>query len=523
MFNVGYILSRVGVKSCNIDPDHTALVFQDRRLSYRELNWRTNRIANKFKELGIRKGDRVAALLHNCAEYWEVFFACAKLGLILVPVNFRLAMPELEFIVNDCSPCVLIFDGLFQQNIQTFETKSSSVEYYVRLLINEERELAFSEDAHHLTYDSLYNAPESEVDEDVDLNDDLFIMYTSGTTGRPKGAVWTHGNSQWFAVSQIITSGYASEDVSLIFLPMYHVGALQDLSQPTFYQGGTVVMFPSGGFDLNKFLQTIALEKVTTTLMVPTIARDFIHMPEKDVKSYDLRTLRRVFVGAEALSIPDIQCFMERLPGAELGYCWGLTEGPPIATLCWGKDNISKAGSVGKPISGTMVKAVDKNGNRVGAGEVGELLLLAPMVSKGYWKLPKETEETFTRGWCRTGDLGYIDEDGFVYIRGRKKDMIISGGENIYPAEVERMLSEHPKIRAVAVIGIPDAHWGEAVMAIVVPKEGEILTEEEIIGFSKQRIAGYKRPRHVLFVDELPYTSTGKVKKHILRDLAKTK
>lgn len=520
MFNIGYLLSRVTSSAHSIDANKIALVFRNNRLTYMELNNHSNRIANKLIELGIKKGDRVAALLYNCAEYWEIYFAVAKIGAVLVPLNFRLAAPELEFAISDSTPQLLIFGESFRKTIQGIESQLPSVKYYA-LLSDEAREvLPYTRDSSHFPYNLLYKASDNEPKgEAVGLDDDLFIMYTSGTTGRPKGAVWTHGNSLWFSVSQIVAFGLQENDVTFLSGPMYHVGSLQDMSMPTFHMGGTCVMLDSGGFNAQRVLNILADEKVTKALLFPVMLYDIL--ASQDLGNYDLDNLKQVLTGGESVPLSTIHRFQEKLPAIDLVQLYGLTEGTAIATACLSEYAVSKAGSIGKPLLNVDVKVIDEKGDSLGAGQVGEILVKSPVVSKGYWQRPEANVETFVDGWCHTGDLGRFDEDGFLYIEGRKKDMIISGAENIYPAEIENVLFQHPKIHEAAVIGVPDPRWGEAVMAAIVLRPGETMTEAEVIEYCKENLASYKKPRYVAFVDTLPRTPSQKVQKFILRECYK--
>jgi fatty-acyl-CoA synthase len=516
MNNVGELISRVHSQAKPIDRDRTALIFKDQRMTYWELNLRTNKVANSLAELGVKKGDRVACLLYNCVEYWEIFFACAKLGAILVPLNFRLAAPELEFAINDSDPKVLIFGDSFKETVRGLVKKIAGVKYYIGLAADDATLENFDKDPHNRNYKDLLNGDDGEPGVNVGFEDDLFVMYTSGTTGRPKGAIWTHGNALWFSVSQIVSFGFTNSDVTLLVGPLYHVGALQDISMPTFHLGGTCVMLQSKGFDAHEVLQLIAKERITKTLLFPVMLYDILSLPDLD--QYDLSSLKLIITGGEVVPVTTIETLQERLPQTDLLQGYGLTEGTAIATICPPEYAKKKIGSAGKPLLNVDIRIADDEGNILGPGKTGEVLVKSPSVSKGYWNRPKANEATFVDGWCHTGDLGQLDEDGFLYIEGRKKDMIISGAENIYPAEIEDVLFQHPSVHEAAVIGIPDPRWGEAVMAIIVKRPGRDLTKAEIIDFCRDRLAGYKKPRYVAFVDSLPRTPSQKVQKFVLRE-----
>lgn len=435
---------------------------------------------------------------------------------MLVPLNFRLAAEELEFAITDSDPKVLIFGESFQSVVYELEKSLSSVRYFIRLVSEEEDREGSSEDSHYLEYDRLLQGDEKEPKSEVRAEGDLFIMYTSGTTGRPKGSVWTHGNALWFSMSQIITLGFTAEDITLLTGPLYHVVSLQDMSLPTFHMGGTCILLQSRGFNAQTVFQLIAAERATKTLLFPVMLYDILSLP--DLENYDLATLKLVVTGGEPVPVATIRSFQERFPGTDLVQVYGLTEGTGIATACLPQYAMGKAGSAGKPMLNVDIRIVDDKGSRLETGETGEILTKSPVVSKGYWRRPEANAETFVDGWCHTGDLGRLDDDGFLYIEGRKKDMIISGAENIYPAEIERVLFQHPKIHEAAVIGVPGPRWGEAVMAVVVKRSGESLTGEEVIAFCKERLAGYKKPRYVAFVGSLPRTPSQKVQKFVLRE-----
>jgi fatty-acyl-CoA synthase len=514
--NVGSLLNRLSSHAKPIDGNRTAVAYRDKRVSYFELHSLSNRLANKFSEFGIKKGDRVACLLYNCSEFWEIYFACAKVGAILVPLNFRLAAPELEFAINDSDPKILIFGESFKEVIAELESKIPGVTRYFRLGNDGGSPEPFHEDRNHLAYQRLYEAGEGPPRADVGPDDDLFIMYTSGTTGRPKGAVWTHGNAMYFSAMQIVSFQFRPDDISLLTGPLYHVGSLQDVSMPTFHLGATCVVLPSRGFSAATVLELIAQERVSKTLLFPVMLYDIIAL--SDLDQYDLGCLEMVITGGEPVPLATIRRFQERLPGVDLVQAYGLTEGSAIATACQPDYAVAKAGSAGKPILDVDVRIVDDEGRVLAPGETGEILTSGPAVTKGYWQRPEVNAETFVDGWCHTGDLGRLDEDGFLYIEGRKKDMIISGAENIYPAEIENVLFQHPKIHEAAVIGIPAPRWGEAVVAVVVGKPGAALTEEEVVEHCKKNLAGYKKPRFVVFAEALPRTPSQKVQKFLLRE-----
>lgn len=501
--NVGEFLTRG-----QVDSEKLALAFEEIRLTYGQLNEKVNRVANGLLNLGIKKGDRVSALMYNCHQFMEIYFALAKIGAIMVPLNFRLAARELLFALDDSGSNTLLIGPEFVASINSIRALLKTVRnfFYVGPSAPED----------FIDYQSFFsNYPSQEPAVEVNMDDEQLIIYTSGTTGRPKGAVYTHSTTYWMSLNQIVDFGCNSNDIFALLGPLYHVGGLIAFSMPMFHTGGTCVMMRSTGFNPKDTLELIEKEKITIILLFPIMLYDILRYP--DLKKFNTSSLRIVFSGGEPVPVAALQRSMEAFPSAKVIQGFGLTEGSAIASFLNQKYAISKMGSIGKPLAHVSMRVVDDKGEEVGPGEVGEILTQGPSVSKGYWMRSDANRETFAKGWCHTGDLGSIDEDGFFYIAGRKKDMIISGAENIYPAEVEDVLYAHPKISEVAVIGVPDEKWGEAVLAVVVPKAGQTLTEEEIIAFCKENLASYKKPKLVRFLDALPRTASMKVQKHVLR------
>ena len=507
--NVGYLLTQKAAQVGNRE----ALIFGNTRLTYYDLNARANKLANAMLKLGIKKGDHVGLLLRNCNEFWEAFFAVAKIGAVVVPINWRFVARELEFVINDSEVKMLFLGEEFEDTINTITSQLVNVHSYI--IVDGDTGSKGLKIKGAKTFKNLVAAsPDTEpaLDE-VKMSDDLAIIYTSGTTGRPKGAVHTHEATLWNAANQIIQVGLRADETVLIWSPLYHVGGLYDLSFPMFYTGGKAVVLRD--FDATVLMKTIQNEHVTTMLAFPTILRMMLALP--NFKDYDTSSLRILFVAGEPVSIDFIKKVMENFPKSEILQGYGLTEGISVSTVLDSEHAISKVGSIGKPLWGVELQVVDEQGKVVGKGEVGEIVQRGTHTMKGYWKLPKETAETFKGGWMHTGDLARVDEDGFIYLVARKKDMIRSGGENIYPAEIEDVLYTSPKIFEAAVIGVPDEKWVEAVKAYVVLKPGQTMTEREIIELCEKNLASYKRPKYVEFVDALPKTASGKIAKGELR------
>ncbi len=484
--------------------DKLALVYKDRRLTYHQLNQRVNALAHGLVQLGVRKGDRVAALLLNGNELMEGMFACAKLGAIFVPINFRLSPEEVAYILNDASSRVFLYSAPFRQ---TALAASRNARQQLLVHVGD----APAEDEVH--YEALIDDHSTdEPDCDVGLEDVHMMMYTSGTTGRPKGTLLTHANTQWNAVNALIELSISKSDSTLSVAPLFHIGAMSILTTPLLYVGGTVVIHDQ--FDPRRVLETIAQEKISSLFLVPAMWLAITHLP--DFEQYSLESLRLNISGGATCPITVIEFFQKRAIPFYEGF--GLTETAPCVCILDAPNAARKNGSVGKPLQHVDVRIVDDKGKDVAAGAVGELLVRGPNVMAGYWNKPEATREALSGGWFHTGDLARMDEEGFLYIVDRKKDMVITGGENVYSAEVEQVLFRHPNIREAAVIGVPDEIWGESVKAFVALKdESQPLTPEELRTFCEGKLARFKIPKYVELVAALPRNTTGKVLKTVLR------
>lgn len=461
--------------------------------------------------MGVGKGDRVGILLYNCLEYWALYFAAAKLGAIAVRLNFRLSTDEFEYALRDSGAKVLCFHSSLAGDLAPLRD-AVPVEEYVCLEYGDDPRPDWA-----LPWRVMQEASGGQLPRiEAGAQDPVMLMYTSGTTGRPKGALWTHDNTLWFSAVQVMKWGLASDTVCMTTGPLYHVGGMEDLALPTLLAGGTVIITRSGGFRIERVLEVVEETGVTECLLFPFMINDMLR--SQRLSDFELESLRRIISGGEAVMPWAIEQLGERYPHVGLVQIYGLTEGSPIAASLDPEDAKTKGHTVGRPMPLTGVKVADEHGQELGVGEVGEVLTGGPVVCGEYWNKPEATAETFAGGWCRTGDLGRVDEDGYLTIAGRKKDMIRSGGENVYPVEVEDVLIRHPKIGDVAVIAVSDPDYTEAVCAVVVPAEGAEPTDTEVIEFCNGRIAGYKKPRKVTFVEEIPRTPSGKMQKYLLRD-----
>ena len=496
--NIGEFMTRRAL----LTPGREGLVCGPVRRSYRELNERANKFANAMLRLGVGHGDRVAVLALNEPEYYDMLFGLGKIAAILVPINYRLAGPEIEFIVSDSGARVFVFGHDFIDTVDSIRGQIPTEEF-----------VAISDDAPEwaTSYEAMIaDATDQEPALRGGDDDTLTILYTSGTTGRPKGAELSHSYYFWSSLNLMSTLGAEIGDAPLVALPLFHIGGLA--GPPWFvYQGCKTVLLRS--LDPKRFLELLGEEKVSGFGSVPALL-DFLKLVP-DFEKYDWSSVKVILVYAAPVPVTLIREY--EAAGIQVRQLYGLTECNTGSVLA-AEDAVSRVGSCGTPFFHTEVRVVDESGLDVSPEEKGEVLLRAPNTMKGYWNRPEETAATLKDGWLHTGDIGRTDEDGYLYIMDRKKDMIISGGENVYPAEVEDALRRHPKVADVGVIGYPHEKWGEAVKAIMVIKEGETLAEEELIEWCRGKIGSFKTPKKVVFVDSIPRTPTGKILKRVLRD-----
>ncbi|GLP74655.1 long-chain-fatty-acid--CoA ligase [Mycobacterium antarcticum] len=486
-----------------IRPNQIAFVDPRRRCTFAELNASVRRLASVLATRGVRPGDRVATLGVNSLELVETWFATLTLGAIAVPINFRLVPDEIAGVLADCGATAVVVDTALEDAVPRALTRAQDV--YTVLTIGDD-------------LDELTRAADPGYTTEVSVGDEepAFLMYTSGTTGMPKGAVITHRNLYLHAFSSIATLGHRSDDDCwMAMAPLFHTAGVSGML-PTFLTGGTVVIPPSGGFSPAAALNTIAEERVTSCWMTPAQWQLVCELP--DLADYDLSRLRRVWWGAAPASSTLLRAMASAFEGAEIIAAFGQTECSPITCLLRGPDSIRKIGSVGTPMLNVEVRIVDEDMTDVAVGEVGEIVYLGPLVMREYWNRPAETAAAFHGGWFHSGDLVRQDEDGYIYVVDRKKDMIISGGENIYSAEVENVVAAHPNVSEVAIIAVPDQKWGETPMAVIVAHDPTAPpTDAEIETHCRAHLAAYKRPRHVVIVDALPRNASGKVLKAQLR------
>lgn len=492
-------------------PEATALIDGNtgRKRTYGELHARTSALAGALAKRGVRRGDRVALLAFNSPEFVEVVLAAAKLGAITVPVNFRLTADEVRYALDDSGASVLLYSS---QLAAVAKSAADGLHVHTMAEIPPAAERAAGGASAY--EDLVASGDPAPLERDVAEADIAVIMYTSGTTGRPKGAMLTHGNLLWQSIHALTASpGLSKYDVTVTAAPLFHIGGLGVYTLPLLYLGGTNVILES--FVPAQVIGAMAEHQATVMFLVPAMWVAISRSPELDTAG--LRPPHLCLCGGAPAPLPMLKFFTDR--GWNFAEGFGLTETSPACSVLDSEHVISKTGSIGQPVQHLQWRLVDDSDAAVPAGQVGELVVRGPNVFAGYWGKPAETAEALRGGWFHTGDLGRADADGYVTLVDRKKDMIITGGENVYPVEVEQALYAHPAVDDVAVIGVPDEKWGESVVAVVVRTAGSGVTGAELIEWIRGRLAHFKCPQRVEFVAELPRNATGKLLK---RDLRKT-
>lgn len=484
-----------------------AIICGERSHTYGELNEKTNRLAHILINQGLTRGERVAVLGRNSATYVALYFALAKVGAVIVPVNFWYKSQEIHYTLQQSQSCALIADGCFAAVAAPALKDLPELRWTLYYDTCPDTDDFFLDDL----IDSASPAePQIEVDED-DLH---IILYTSGTTGFPKGAAFTHKSHYLHALSLAAATGGHQNDVGALIYPLFHTGGPDCLVLPHFLMGATLVILDGG--DTQEIIAATQHHGITNIYCVPTVWRRLL--AALAASGGDVSTVKRC-LGSSDTFPPDLLDEILQRFDADVYVTYGLTEAGCILTVCkLTAADRSKLGSVGRPMSTVELRLLDDSGQAVLNGEVGQVAGRTPAMMQSYWNMPERTAESLRNGWLYSGDLGRLDEDGYLFLAGRAKDMIISGGENIYPLEIERLLKEDPRIRDVAIIGVPDREWGESLLAAVVKAPGAEITADEIIQFVRQRLAGYKKPKYVEFIDALPLTAaTGKVQKAVLR------
>jgi acyl-CoA synthetase (AMP-forming)/AMP-acid ligase II len=505
--------------SSAICPDRNAIVFEVRRWTYSQTNERVNRLANALLQFGVNKGDRIAMLQVNCPEVVESYFATAKVGGIFVPLNFRAKADEISYMLGNAEAKILFVGKRYLDMARAMLSGLPTVEKCI-CIDNKEPDIPFYNDL-------IVESPAEEVFSDIGDKDITILMYTAGTTGRPKGVPLLHDAFVSYVLGNVDPASPEVEERNLLTVPLYHVAGIQGMLA-AIYGGRTLVMMRQ--FEVKEWMETVQREKATRAMLVPTMLKNVIDHP--DFARYDLSSLQVVTYGAAPMPFEVISKAIKLMPWVRFINAFGQTETASTITILGPEDHIIEgteeekekklkrlAQSIGRPLPDVEVKIVNENGKELPPFEVGEIVAKCPRIMTGYWHDEQKTAKAFTPdGWLVTGDRGWKDEDGYIFLAGRGDDMIIRGGENISPEEVENVLYSHPKIEEAAVIGVPDPEWGQQPMAIVVLKKGEAVTAEEIMEYCRSKLAGFKRPRSVVFVDSLPRNPMGKVLRKALRE-----
>jgi fatty-acyl-CoA synthase len=486
--------------------DKVALIEGDGRVTYGELNDWVNRVARAMLRLGVHHGDRVALLGRNSIEWVAAYLALGKIGAIIVPLNFWYRGEEIQYAFTQAGCSALLAEAGYAGLVEGVRDALTGLRHTVYF--------GSGAEAHGPSLAALAAAePADEPPGTVDEEDPSVIVFTSGTTGFPKGATFTHRRQVLGSTVFALETGMRESDTAVLVYPLFHVGGIDCLLLPMLIAGGTIVVLDRP--EPREVLRAIERHRATFQFCVPTLWRRLIR--ELAARTVDVSSVRLCLSSSDTITRETLLGIKEHF-GAPVIQCYGLTEACVVTHFLKAEHHERRLGSVGRPHPFVDVRIVDEAGRDVRPGEVGEILMRGPAIMAGYWNMPEKTAEAIRDGWLHSGDLGRVDEDGFLYIMGRGKDMIISGGENIYPAAIERVLREHPDVRDVAVVGLPDPEWSEAVCAVIVPREGASPTAESVVAFVSGRLAGYNRPKHVVFADALPVTTaTGKVQKAELR------
>lgn len=505
-------------------PDRTAIAFEGQRYSFAELKSRVNRLADALNQLGLQKGDRAAIIEVNCNQYVEACFATLKAGGIFAPLNFRVRQEELTYLVNKSEPKVLFLGARYADMVSKARPELTSVEHFI---------IIGSEHEGMKNYDNVLatGSPDDKVFADIEDDDVAILMFTAGTTGFPKGVPQDNmGYSSYVLTNVNPPDPEAPPETNVLVMPLYHVAGMQAL-MAGIYGGRTIAMMRQ--FEEKDWFETVQREKATRIMVVPTMLKRIVEFPDFD--KYDLSSVRVVTYGAAACPYEVLRKTIEKFPGRALINAFGGTETSSTIAALRAEDQIitgneSEAvrekklkrlsSSIGLPTDDVEIQVRGPDGKELPANETGEIIVRGARIMRGYWKDEERTKKAFTEdGWYRTGDMGHKDDEGYIYLSGRGDDVIVRGGENIGPDEVESVLYSHPKVDEAAVIGVKDIEWGQQVRAVVRLKSGETATEQEIIDFCRPRLAGFKRPTSVVFVtEELPKTSTGKILRRVIRE-----
>ncbi len=511
MFGVGMSLTQAVHKAARERPQAPACVFKQRRHTYAQLRDRVARLATGLRLLGVRPGDRVAILALNSDRYLEYLYACFWTGAVINPVNTRWSASEMAYSLSDCGTHVLVVDDHFEHLVETLQHLYPQL----RTVIGCGEGAAASG---RFTWDELVDNQPLE-DHQRSGSDLAAVLYTGGTTGAPKGVRLSHGNLASNALSALAAASRPDVNAVLQVAPLFHVGGLAAIFQTTLRGACHVLLSQFGSTDV---LRTVEQERIGETFLVPTMLRRLLDDPQ--LAKHDLSSLANVLYGAAPIDEELLNRAMQALPASQFMQVYGMTELGPVAAVLSASEHSpqgirpNRLASAGRPAPACEIRIVDADGVEQAAGVTGEIVARGPGVMLGYWNKPGETEQALRNGWLHTGDAGYLDGDGFLHVTDRLKDMIVSGGENIYSSEVENAILAHPNVQQCAVIGVPDAQWGEAVHALVVLQPGRRLEEQQLRDFCRGRIAAYKCPRSIEWRETLPLSAAGKLLKFQLRE-----
>lgn len=499
------LIGKVLAQRALITPEREALIFKDRTFTFQELNRRANKAANALRDLGVKRGDRIGLLMFNCNEFMETYFAASKIGAVLVPLNVRLAAPELDFILNDCGVSEFFFGSAFEETVGQMKYP----EQVRHRICAGPCSLNDTLDFEALLDGAGDEEPHTPLNED-DLN---VIMYTSGTTGHPKGAMLSHRGMYFAGVDMLIGLHYQYPDRCLLLGPFFHSGSITPFLGHVVRGICTIIM---DKFEPETAVRLIQEKRARLVVGVTVIMRMLLQVP--DLESYDLDCWEMAILPGSPLPYPLIREAYDRI-GVLCQNLWGLTEMCGPGSLMNIEDILDRPECAGKPYFNVDIRILGLDGEVLPPDEMGEIVVRGPNMMKGYWKRPDATAETIQDGWLFTGDMGKLDKDGYLYVIDRRKDMILSGGENVYPAEIEKVIRDMPGVSDASVIGVPDEKWGEVGMVFIEKGEGTPPEPEEVTAFCRSRLAGYKVPRYIAYIDELPRNPSGKVLKKNLRAL----
>ena len=500
-----------------IVPDRDAIIFDGKHMTFGELADRVNRLANAMGDLGVGAGDRVGVMQVNCNEHVETYFATAKLDAILVPINFRARSEELAFMLNDSGVKLIILGQRYQDMLRSIESELTTLEHRISLEGPGEGFLFYD--------DLLANASDEERFPTADDDDVTIIMFTAGTTGTPKGVMLSHDSFSSYILANVESVDMEFAEKNILTVPLHHIAGVQAV-MAAIYGGRTLVL--QRQFDEEGWMKLVQDEQVNRAMMVPTMLKRLMDQPT--FKDYDLSSLQVITYGAAPMPLEVIKKAIAEFPGTRFINAFGQTETASTITMLPPDDHniseddpefekkLNRLSSIGKPLPDVEVRIVNEDGADVPQGETGEIVAKGQRLMKGYWNREEATKETLRGGWLYTGDLGFWDEDGYIFLSGRARDFIKRGGEMIAPEEVEQIIMSHPGVDEAAIIGIPDIEWGERVRALVVKKPGAELSMQDVVEHCRPRMAGFKRPEDVVFVDELPRNPMGKVLKRVLRE-----